>query len=191
MNMKTTVRWCDWKGNGLEHCCLRQSADGLHLEGIVAGTRESLYGAHYAVRTDENFRTREVHVTYVDGPSLHILADGKGNWHDVIADASLPSLEGCLDVDIGVTPATNTLPIKRLGLNEAESQNISAAYVPLFSQISGPFLPRRADQRYTCLTLNRLYRYEGIFRAFSADLEVDEFGLVWDYSETFRRIAPI
>lgn len=189
--MRTSVRWRDWQGKGLEHCGLTQSSDGLRLEGVVAGTRASLYGAHYAVRTDENFRTREVQVVYVDGPRLHILADGKGNWRDEIADAPLSSLEGCLDVDIGVTPATNMLPIKRLRLNETESEDICAAYVPLLSEISGPFLPRRAEQRYTCLKLNRRYRYEGLFRAFSAELEIDDFGLVLDYPETFRRMAPV
>ncbi len=186
--MKTTVRWSDWQGEGLEHCCLLQNSEGLLLEGVVAGTREGLYGAHYLVRTDADLRTREVRLTYVAGSSLHVTADGRGHWHDMIGDAPISSLEGCLDVDIGVTAATNTLPIKRLRLEKEASQNILAAYVPLPSQIEGSFLPRRAEQRYTCLVPNRRYLYEGLFRDFSADLEVDEFGLVRDYPDTFRRV---
>jgi|TARA_Y100000780_G_scaffold231198_1_gene255887 hypothetical protein len=88
---------------------------------------------------------------------------------------------------VALTPATNTLPIKRLNLGVGESRDIAAAYVPLPDQIDGDFLPQRAQQRYTCLVPNQKYRYEGIFRNFKAELEVDEYGLVIDYPDTFRR----
>lgn len=81
------------------------------------------------------------------------------------------------------------LPIKRLNLRAHESKDITAAYVPLPDQIDGDFLPQRAEQRYTCLVPDRRYRYEGLFRAFAAELEIDETGLVLDYPDTFRRVA--
>ena len=34
------------------------------------------------------------------------------------------------------------------------------------------------------------YRYDGLFRDFTAELPVDEDGLVLDYAETFRRVWP-
>ena len=183
------VRWQDWDGHGLEHCACHQDAEGLILEGVVAGTRHGPYGGHYLVRTDADFRTREVRVEYVAGPSLHVEADGNGNWRDVIGNRALPELNDCIDVDIGMTPATNTLPIKRLKLGAQESRDLSVAYVPLPDQIEGEFLPRRAEQRYTCLKPNQRYRYEGLFRAFTAELEIDQAGLVLDYPDTFRRVA--
>jgi uncharacterized protein len=183
------VRWKDWEGHGLEHCQCRENTEGLVLEGAVAGTRHGAYGGYYRVRTDSGFRTREVQVIYVGGPILHVESDGCGNWRDVLGNRSLPGLNGCIDVDIGITPATNTLPIKRLNLQKQESQDITAAYVPLPDQIDGDFLPQRAEQRYTCLTPKQRYRYEGLFRAFTAELEVDEAGLVLDYPETFRRVV--
>ncbi len=97
-------------------------------------------------------------------------------------------LNGCIDVDIGVTPATNALPIKRLGLSAGESREILAAYVPLPSQIADAFIPARAEQRYTCLEVGRLYRYEGLFRNFTAELEIDGAGIVLDYPDTFKRL---
>lgn len=182
------VRWQDWDGNGLEHCICNIADDGLILEGVVAGTRDGKYGGYYFVRTDSAFRTREVRVRYVDGPHLHVEADGEGNWRDLLNARLLSDLDGCIDVDIGITPATNTLPIKRLKLQAEASQDITVAYVPLLDQIEGDFLPQRAEQRYTCLTPNRRYRYEGLFRAFTAELEIDETGLVLDYPDTFRRV---
>lgn len=186
--MQTIVQWCDWEGNGLDHCSFTQPRESSILEGVVIGTREGHYGAHYFVRTDASFRTREVRVDYVGGPRLHLSADGEGHWHDLIRDEPIPSLAGCLDVDIGVTPATNTLAIKRLKLQEQASQAIAVAYIPLPAQITGDFLPQVAQQRYSCLALNQRYRYEGIFRGFTAELDVDKHGLVLDYHETFRRV---
>lgn len=187
--MLVVVRWQDWEGRGLEHCVCRQDAGGLVLEGVVAGTRHGAYGGHYLVRADADFRTREVRVAYVGGACLHVEADGAGNWRDRIGNRALPALKGCLDVDIGITPATNTLPIKRLKLKAQERKEITVAYIPLPDQIDGDFLPQRAEQRYTYLTPDRRYRYEGLFRAFTAELEIDEAGLVRDYPDTFRRVA--
>ena len=186
--MRAVARWQDWDRNGMEHCVLRQDDSGVTLEGAVAGTRHGLYGGHYFVRTDAAFKTREVRVDYVDGPRLHVEADGNGYWSDLLGQRPLSDLDGCTDVDIGITPATNTLPIRRLKLRQQESREIAAAYVPLPDQIEGDFLPIRAEQRYTCLLPDRRYRYEGLFRAFTAELEIDDAGLVLDYPETFRRI---
>lgn len=158
------------------------------LEGIVIGTREGHYGAHYFVRTDAGFRTREVRVDYVGGPRMHVESDGEGRWHDLMSDKPIASLAGCLDVDIGVTPATNMLPVRRLKLQVHTSQDIVVAYVPLLARITGDFLPLPAEQRYSCLVPDKRYRYEGLFRGFTAELEVDRHGLVLDYPDTFRRV---
>ncbi|WP_227267863.1 putative glycolipid-binding domain-containing protein [Roseobacter weihaiensis] len=186
--VQVEVRWQAWSGDGLEHCVARESEGGLVLSGAVVGARGTKYGAFYDVRTDALFRTREVRVTYADGAFLHVEADGEGTWRDVLGRAPLPELSGCIDVDIGVTPATNTLPVKRLDLAGGQSCDILAAYVPLPSQIGDRFTPTCAKQRYTCLEPGRKYRYEGLFRNFTAVLEVDANGLVLDYPETFRRI---
>lgn len=188
--MQTIVQWQDWNGEGLEQCYFSESAEGATLEGVVIGTREGRYGASYLVRTDARFHTREVRVTYLGGPSLEIESDGAGHWRDRLSGESLPLLDGCLDADIGVTPATNLLPIRRLKLAPQASAEIGVAYIPLPSQIATRFLPVPAQQRYTCLVAGRRYRYEGIFRAFTAELEVDGHGLVLDYPEIFRRVRP-
>ena len=188
------VRWTGEDGQGLEHCVLTLKRGGLVLEGMVAGNREGdSYGAHYIVRADAQGRTREVRVRYAGSYSLHVTADGEGNWHDEQRGRAIPRLRGCIDVDIGATAATNTLPIRRLGLAIGEACAISAAYVPLpgelAGQLEGAFLPEPVDQRYTRLG-DRLWRYEGLFRDFVADLPVDDMGLVLDYPQLFRR-APL
>ena len=184
-----SVRWSGWDGNGLEHCVYEETTDGLVVEGVVAGNRHGVYGGHYLVRTDLAWTTREVRVDYISGPTLLVAMDGSGNWFDQLRNRELGHLQGCLDVDIGITPATNTLPIKRLGLRDGDKAEITVAYVPLPSQIEGDFLPVCADQRYTCLIQGQRYRYEGLFRSFTAELEIDQSGLVLDYPDTFRRVG--
>ncbi len=57
------------------------------------------------------------------------------------------------------------------------------AYVPFDT-----FKPVVDEQRYRCLEQDRLYRYEAVDRSFTADLTVDEDGLVTDYPGLFTRI---
>lgn len=187
-----TVRWTEWDGTGLEHCTLWIEENAVRIESVVVGSRGgTLYGAHYSIRCDRNWRTREVRLAYAGAHAMHVEADGEGHWFDMLSGGEpIPVLDCCLDVDIGVTPFTNTLAMKRLRLAEGASRDILAAYVPLPSQIEGgALLPRPADQRYTCLQANRRYRYEGLFRGFAADLVVDDNGLVLDYPKTFRRVC--
>lgn len=185
--MTTTVCWREWDGEGLEHCACRLDETGLMLEGVVAGTHEGLYGAHYLVRADAAFRTRDVRVAFVGGPALHLRADGEGGWRNAADGRSLPDLQGCVDIDIRVTPATNTLPIRRLGLAVGDSREIAVAYVPLPAGADG-LGPRRVMQRYTRLEGTGRYRYEGLDSGFSAEIEVDVTGLVLDYPGVFRRL---
>ena len=88
-----------------------------------------------------------------------------------------------MDIDIAATPFTNTLPIRRLQLAQGERRSLQVAY------ISTPDLQvTRVEQAYSCIELGREYRYEGIFRNFTANMKVDEDGLVLDYPTLFTRL---
>lgn len=112
--------------------------------------------------------------TRVEINGLILEHDGHGSWAD------RPELDGCLEVDISITPLTNTLPIRRLGLEPGESREIRAVYIEL-PRLSVSVMP----QRYTRLG-ERLYRYQS--EGFQADLSVDEHGLVVDYPGLWRRL---
>ncbi|MFM0737619.1 putative glycolipid-binding domain-containing protein [Paraburkholderia xenovorans] len=177
------LRWASEEGDGIEHLAFDARADGFAAESAVVGQRYgNAYGLHYAVRVDAQWRTTYAWLKIVGGGELELYGDGNGHWsdgHGVVLDA----IEGCVDIDIAATPFTNTLPIRRLQLAEGERRPISVAY------ISTPDLQvTRVEQAYSCLALNREYRYEGIFRDFTADMQVDQDGLVIDYPTLFRRL---
>lgn len=82
-----------------------------------------------------------------------------------------------------MTPFTNTLAIRRLGLKVGESAEIKVAYI-LVPELS----LRAASQRYTRVA-DRLWRFEALDIDFTADITVDEGGFVMDYPGLFRRAA--
>jgi hypothetical protein len=82
-----------------------------------------------------------------------------------------------------VTPATNTLPIRRLALDVGESRAVDALWI-VFPDVT----PRRLQQIYT-RTGDRLYRYENPSTGFQAELETDEAGLVVRYGDFWQRVT--
>jgi hypothetical protein len=183
--MNRSVRWVPVQGLGAEHVHIRTLPDGGHLaESVVVGTRSGEdFGLSYRIVLDDAWRVRRADLRRVgEGPCIVLRADGQGHWHDA-RGVALAALDGCIDIDIAATPLTNTLPIRRLGLRQDESQLIRVVYVPV------PGLePIAVDQRYTCLRPDRVYRYEGLSRGFTEDLTVDVDGIVVDYPPMFRRV---
>ncbi len=185
--------WRPWEDPGLEHLSLEFGDTAIKATGLVL---RMLDGRHlrcrYELEADPAWRFKSLNIAVDDSGSgdntrLLLARDDGGTW--AVNGAAAPELDGCIDVDIQVTPFTNSLPIRRLDLHEDQSADIRVAYVPV------PALEvRPAEQRYTCLKARGpaggRYRYEGLFRDFTAELPVDEDGLVLDYAETFRRIRP-
>ena len=187
--MTREVMWSAWDNSGLEHLRLAIRKDAVVADGMVLGVSEGRpFRIAYEVRCDRLWRVRAVRVG-IPGtqPRVDLLSDGEGNW--TASDGRpVTYLEGCEYVDISVTPFTNTLPIRRLGLAPKESAEISVAYV------EGTELQARPEpQRYTCLEKGDgggLYRFLSLDGGFTADLTVDSDGLVLDYPELFRRVLP-
>lgn len=166
----------------LETCVV--TFDRHEAEGVVAGMiGTEPVALRWRVGWDEAWRTRRAQVERLDrrGVETILLADAAGVWHDSTG-AHLPALDGCLDVDIGATPFTNTLAIRRLGLPVGGSAGLRVAYVAVPALTVAP-----AAQRYTRLAEHR-YRYEGLFRNFTGELLVDAEGLVRVYEGTFTRV---
>jgi uncharacterized protein len=140
----------------------------------------------YEIRCDEWWRVREVRVAAPDSelPVLALLADGEGRWKGGGGEP-VPELDGCIDLDISATPFTNTLPIRRLGLEPSQSEELAVTYVRVPELLVGP-----ERQRYGCLEAQAeggLYRFEALPSGFTARLPVDAEGLVLDYPGLFRR----
>jgi hypothetical protein len=184
MSNKITVRWQDWSGTGLEHLVLREDPDGITAEAVILATAEDEgFAARYRILCDESWRVKKAEIARIGyGHVIELAGDGAGNWVDGSA-SPMPRLAGAIDIDISITPFTNTLPIRRLRLKTGQSEDILAVYIQL------PEITVTTDrQRYTCLEPNRRYRYESLDSDFTRDIEVDGHGLVLTYPGLFRRV---
>ena len=178
-----SVLWRLLDGHGMDWCSLHRNGDGWGMFGRAVLTFDGVPGSvQYGVLCDAAWRTHTVTVNCTDGlRDRHLsLRRGENGWR--VMNQPRADLDGCVDVDLGVTPATNTLPIRRLNLAVGESREVVAAWVRF------PALEMRPlAQRYTRLD-EHTYRYESD-TGFSADLTVDDLGLVISYPQGWERVA--
>ena len=134
----------------------------------------------YRIELDPLWRTRRAELAIeAERRAQHIVlgADGEGTWTVEGVDAE--PLDGCIDIDLGFSPATNTLQIRRLGLEVGESRTLPVAWL-MFPELT----LRALDQTYTHLGQGRWqYASEG----FTAELAVDPGGYVLRYGDDLWR----
>jgi uncharacterized protein len=163
-----------------EWCTLVVRDAGLSLVGTVIGADAGVpLRVEYRIFAEPGGPTTAVHVREWHGfeqRALTLTRDAKGNW--TVDGRKVRSLKGCTDVDLGISPATNTLPIRRLRLGVGQTKEIKAAWV-LFPALS----VEKATQSYTRVD-EFTYRYAS--GTFEAELIVDDDALVASYAEWRR-----
>lgn len=172
------MRWRRLDVPGREDARVEQSSAGWCLTGQLdveeSGVSASL---RYRIDCDHDWRTRFALIEGVCGGQRirFDLAVDEGSWKR--DGRPLPELSGAIDVDLGFTPATNTLPIRRLGLAVGESAPVKSAWLR-FPELRLEVL----EQTYT-REAERVYRYVAhVDRApFMARLDTDGYGRVLRY----------
>jgi uncharacterized protein len=173
-----------WSGGELplmELTSLWTTSHGPVLTGQVTGVQELPFTARYRVECDAAWYTRSVWISLECPPvvrELHIAVSLAQEW--TVNGERDTGLDGLFDVDIQVTPSTNTLPIRRLGMASGKRYDVTPAWVQVPSLVIAPLL-----QQYICVDKHHLRYGAGDFRA---DLEVDEHGLIERYGNFWRRL---
>jgi uncharacterized protein len=178
-----TVLWQGLESGALDRCRLEAGPAGLRLAGTVLTAEFGIpLDVRYLVEAGPDGLTRRVELA-LDGGAVRrvMLADGAGRWRWEDGP-ELTQVAGALDVDLAVTPATNTLPIRRLAdLEVGRAADLDMAWV----QFPGlEVIP--SAQRYERLAGDRWRFASGDF---TAELLVDPDGLVLDYRGLFRSLA--
>ncbi len=169
---------------GAERCQMVRRDGGWLLTGLVVAMYESApLDVGYEVGVDDDWTTRSVSVVLnrLARPiALRLDRDPEGTW--TIDGVAAPALRGCVDVDLGITPATNTLPIRRLDLPVGADSEIEVAWVRF------PDLRvERGRQTYSRVA-DDVWRYAS--GGFAAELTVDSDGLVVRYGDDlWRRVV--
>jgi hypothetical protein len=190
--MKLEILWRQWVAVGAEHLILSID-DEIRADGMAVGEIESTaYRIRYEVVCDLRWNAEQLTVKdLLDGRSVTWARLTNDRWSDGTGH-EIEALKGCSDVDLLITPFTNTLPIRRLNLRVGEARELAVVYVSVPALTASKF-----EQRYTCLAQDEtggVYRYESLKTGFTAELRVDSDGLVVDYPNIFtmdakRRLA--
>jgi len=104
---------------------------------------------------------------------VEVRCDAERRWW--LNDVACPAVTGCLDLDLAFTPATNLLPIRRLGLVSGESAAVRAAWLSL------PGLSLELLEQVYRRTGEAIYAYESDGGRFTAELSVSGDGFVTRY----------
>jgi hypothetical protein len=158
-----------------EDFTLSAGADGYELAGTTLIMHDDVrVEIAYRVEVASDWSTRNA---TIDIPALalnhQIEVPEPGTW--VIDGERRPDLDECSDIDLGWTPATNTIPIRRLELEGRKAATIRAAWLK-WSELR--FIA--TDQTYT-RTGKTTWRYAS--GNFSAELLVDDQGVVLSYGD--------
>jgi hypothetical protein len=175
----TAVLWQASDG-GSELCILERLGEGWRVGGtVLTHAADQPIEIRYDVTVDSTWATTGVAVEVAAAESPpRALTELGALWSGTTRP---PEYRHCVDVDLSFTPATNTLPVRRLGLGIGEAAEIEVAW------LVWPELELRAvSQRYARLTDNR-YRYT--HDDFVAEIVVDEEGLVLEYEGLWRAVV--
>lgn len=178
------ILWRSAELNSAERFTGAPTPDGWRLDGLVVlPVDDEPAQVSYRVEVDLKWRTRQADVV-IDrrGQTRRVTfeADGEGAW--TVDGAPVDALAGCVDIDLGCTPATNTLSIRRLteatgtsAIAMGETRSFPVAW------LSFPGLVvQRNEQSYTRLAPDRWWFRSGDF---SAELVVDANGYVLRYAD--------
>lgn len=183
-----TICWRPTRGSsrggvGVEHLLLSPGA----ADSVVVAVDDARgpFRLGYRLRWDDEWRLRRAAFSLATGGSrrsLRLRTDGRGHWEDG-EGRHLAGLDGCLDIDVWPTPFTNTFPIRRRPMAIGERCTFRMAWV------FGPDLTVRPQPQAYTRVADRRYLFESLDGSgFTAELPVDDDGVVLDYPALFRRV---
>ena len=162
---------------GHDACRLVRQADGWRLEG-TAVFRQDARPARLDYRIDCDLAWRTVRGEIdgwlgADAVRHEVRRGGDGIW--TLDGRPQPGLERCVDLDLGFTPATNLLQLRRIALAVGEGADVPVAWLDV-----EPDALTALSQRYERRS-GTTYWYESPSAGYRALLEVDAAGFVRRY----------
>ena len=176
------IVWSGIRTPSLDYCNVRKVTGGWHFTGmLIMKPKTTPIGAYYEILVDNEFKTRKLIVEKTERgeKSRKEIEQRRGAW--LVDGRERSDLSECTDVDIEASPVTNTLPIRRTRLKVGEKVNLSVVWLRFPTLEVKPL-----KQSYKRLTLRKyLYRSAS---GFSAELKVNDFGLVTRYGNIWKEI---
>jgi uncharacterized protein len=162
---------------GHDICHLWKSADSWQLSGTAIFLFNQMPCClSYEVSTNVNWQTSTASVSGHVGKSavaLTITPTVSGHWS--INGLEVEAAAGCIDLDLGFTPATNLIAIRRLSLEIGARSQAPAAWLDF-----PDFTLKKLEQQYHRLS-DYQYEYTAPDVGYADVLEVDRNGAITRY----------
>ncbi|WP_192251283.1 putative glycolipid-binding domain-containing protein [Mesorhizobium silamurunense] len=183
--MQASILWRRLDQEGHDGCLLAKAGDGWSLKGQAVFMQGGApCGLSYEIDCDAGWGTRAARVEgFLGGDALHYQFDrlDDGDW--MLNGEKQAQVMGLIDLDLGFTPASNLLPIRRFDLRPGIAMPAPAAYLA-FPELR----LERLDQIYRRLDDTR-YAYAAPKFGYDEVLEVAPSGFVVDYPRLWKAIA--
>ncbi|HEY9507884.1 MAG TPA: putative glycolipid-binding domain-containing protein [Gemmatimonadales bacterium] len=177
-----TAMWRRLDRPGHEAARLVHHAPFWQLGGTAVFLLDRPCRLEYQVVCDAAWRTLHGRVTgwYGGDPvKVELYTDSARRW--TINGQPVPAVAGCVDLDLSFSPATNTIPIRRLALNPGERAEVRSAWLKFPGLGLEPLVQTYAR------TGELTYRYDSSGGEFVTDIEVDAAGFVVRYPPLWER----
>lgn len=177
--LEAAVLWRRLDVPGHDACRILRLADGFAIEGTAVFLHDGRPARlEYAAACDAGWVTRRGRVAGWLGNTsvvLEIEQRTPGEW--TLDGEPVSGLDDCLDVDLGFTPATNVLPLRRLALAVGRGADAPAAWLDVAARTLSR-LPQRYDREG-----EHRYRYEAPSVGYRGALEVTAAGVIRRYPD--------
>lgn len=181
----SSILWQRLDRPGYDSCMLRPTADRWRLGGTaVFSERRRPCRLDYEVVCDREWNTLYGTVRGWFGTTIiavNIEADPSIGWR--MNGGLIRETRGCSDLDLSFTPATNLIPIRRLGLPVSGTGPSIAAWLSFPELVLG-----RLEQTYGH-TDELSYKY-GTADGYENELGVNRTGFVTHYRGRWKAVAP-
>lgn len=183
--MIPAILWRRLDEEGHEAARLSRESAGWLLNGTAVFALSGLpCRLDYRVSCDEAWVTRGATVRGWIGDAVvavDLAVDAARRWR--VNDQPYPAVTGCVDLDLEFSPATNLLPIRRLGLAPGAAAPVRAAWLRLPTFALEPL-----EQEYRRLDAGT-YHYASGGGSFTATLAVSPDGFVTSYEGLWQLAA--
>ncbi len=179
--MKKIMLWSGKAYQSLENCIIRSLGDLTMISSVVVGLHNGkTYRFRYNIELNAAWQTVQCDImSELDGQlqNYSLRNVGKNQW--TMNGELYPEFNDCIDVDISISPLTNTLPINRLQLKNAEEAEIKVICIDLLKEEV-----KAVRQKYKKVSSDE-YRFENVPNDFKAIIKVNPHGFVTDYPPLF------
>jgi hypothetical protein len=183
------ILWRRLDAPGHDACRLERTGSGWRLDGAAVFRGEGGPARlAYQVECDARWTTRGGFVRGWMGAravDLRAARAADGVW--TLNERTVSRVEGCVDLDLGFTPATNLFQLRRVDLRPGEVAEVPVAWLDVEAgtlDVLQQRYERRADGSYW---------YEAPRFGYAAPLGVGDSGFIRDYPRLWRAelVVPV